>query len=187
MIFAVIGILSALGCVLYLQVYNMLDKYGAWMAFAVIVGFDALWLIILLFFIAIGKYGNPAPGTEEHEEANFGAEIKEGVDLDEIMGDIAEQEKKNDPYDDKMLDPDEEYERSTRRGSMAAKVVKKRKGSLNEQLLDDQDEDYDYDFDNEHFRQGSVYTKRDNTDNTTERDDYAAINKDSSGRLRSTS
>lgn len=77
------------------------------------------------------------------------------------MKEIEFEEKNQTPYDPKMLDPDEEYERSSRRGSYAAKVVKKKpRGSLNEQLLDDQDEDYDYDFDNEHFRQGSIYSKR---------------------------
>ena len=68
MIFAVIGIFSALGCVCYLQLYNFLDQYGSWMAFGTIVIFDVVWLIVLLFFIFIGKYGNPAPGTGDDED-----------------------------------------------------------------------------------------------------------------------
>jgi sugar phosphate permease len=68
MIFAVIGIFSALGCVAYLQTYNYLDKYGSWMAFGTIVIFDVVWLIILLIFIFMGKYGNPAPGTDADED-----------------------------------------------------------------------------------------------------------------------
>lgn len=49
------------------------------------------------------------------------------------MKEIEFEEKNQTPYDPKMLDPDEEYERSSRRGSYAAKVVKKRaRGSLNE-------------------------------------------------------
>jgi hypothetical protein len=89
-----------------------------------------------------------------------------------------------------MLDPDEEYERSSRRGSFAAKVVKKKRGSLNEDLLDDQDENYDYDFDNEHFRQGSIYTKRDEKDGTENNDVYTTgiqSRDQDSKRLRSTS
>lgn len=38
------------------------------MAFATIALFDIVWLVILVFFILIGKYGNPAPGTEEGED-----------------------------------------------------------------------------------------------------------------------
>lgn len=68
MIFAVIGILSALGCSLYLQVYNYLSKYGAWMAFGTIALIDVIWLVFVVFFIAIGKYGNPAPGTDDDED-----------------------------------------------------------------------------------------------------------------------
>jgi hypothetical protein len=40
----------------------------------------------------------------------------------------------------------------------------KRKGSINEQLLDDQDEDYDYDFDDQHFHKGSIYQNPTNLD-----------------------
>lgn len=69
MIYAVVGILAALGCTLYLQVYAILDHYGSWMAFAVIVMFDVVWLIVLLFFIAIGKYGDAAPGTIDDDDA----------------------------------------------------------------------------------------------------------------------
>lgn len=60
-----------------------------------------------------------------------------------------------------MLDAGEEYETPSRRGSIVPKIVKKSKrGSINQNLLDDQDEDYDYDFDGEHFQRGSIYSKR---------------------------
>ena len=71
MIFAVIGIFSALGCVSYLQIYNILSKktkYGEKMAFGTIVIFDAVWLVVIVFFILIGKYGNPPAGTDDDED-----------------------------------------------------------------------------------------------------------------------
>lgn len=67
MIFAVIGICCALGCVSYLQVYGLLSRHfgsQTW-AFASIVIIDAIWLVIIVFFICIGKYGAPAPGTDD--------------------------------------------------------------------------------------------------------------------------
>jgi hypothetical protein len=58
MIFAVIGIFAALGSVTYLQVYGALSRqYGEWMAFGTVVIIDAIWLVILLIFIFMGKYG----------------------------------------------------------------------------------------------------------------------------------
>lgn len=138
MIFAVIGIFSALGCVSYLQTYNLLDNiFGPSMAFGTIVLFDVVWLIVLLIFIAIGKYGNPAPGTDENEDQealDVMGPIDAPIDPSQINKEIEFEEKNQTPYDAKMLDPDEEYERSSRRGSFAAKVVKKHKtrGSLNE-------------------------------------------------------
>lgn len=69
MIFAVIGIFAALGCVVYLQLYNQLArKWGQQMAFGTIVIIDVVWLVMLLFFIAIGKYGNPAVGCDDGED-----------------------------------------------------------------------------------------------------------------------
>jgi len=69
MIFAVIGIFAALGCVSYLQLYNYLSSGGkSWMAFGTIVIFDGVWLIVLTFFILIGKYGNPPACCDDEDD-----------------------------------------------------------------------------------------------------------------------
>lgn len=153
MIFAVIGIFAALGCVCYLQIYNQLvkTKWGQKMAFGTIVLIDVVWLLMLLFFIAIGKYGAPAVGCDDGEDQELlqlrGPEAGGGSYGDipkEFQGGI-EFETKNEPHNRRMLDADEQYEKSQRSGSINPKIVKKsKKGSLNEDLLDDQEEDYDY-------------------------------------------
>jgi hypothetical protein len=38
------------------------------MAFATIVLFDVIWLLILGFFIIIGKYGNPPACCDDEED-----------------------------------------------------------------------------------------------------------------------
>ena len=168
MIFAVIGIFAALGCVVYLQLYNQLArKWGQQMAFGTIVIIDVVWLLMLLFFICIGKYGAPAVGCDDGEDQEM--QDLRGPDDGEGYGDIPKEfannmefEGKDEPYSKKILDADEEYERSQRSGSINPKIVKKasKRGSLNEDLMNAQDEDYDYDFDGEHFERGSIYSKR---------------------------
>lgn len=71
MIFAVIGVMSALGSITYLQVYQVLyDEYpkSPWLCFACIALFDGLIFLFLIMMIACGKFGEPAPGTVEAEE-----------------------------------------------------------------------------------------------------------------------
>lgn len=183
MIFAVIGIFAAVGCVVYLQLYNFLDKYGAWMAFGTIVIIDAVWLIILLFFIAIGKYGSPPAGTDENED-------QEGLDLrgpDAGQGgyeDIPQDLDFDRKEDRKFLDADEEYEQGSRRGSIHAKIVKKKQpDDFNQKLLDDMDEDIEYDFDGAHYERGSIYqSKKDHTELDTANNDYDGPNTGIQGR-----
>jgi len=133
MIFAVIGIFAALGGVCYLQVYNALSKiYGEWMAFGTIVIFDVIWLIALLIFISMGKYGKPAAGTEDdvdQEELDLaGPDMGFGK-----YNDLPKLDNDQEIYDERILEADEEYEKSTRRGSLAPVIVKKQsiRGSLN--------------------------------------------------------
>jgi hypothetical protein len=62
--------------------------------------------------------------------------------------DIPELEDKQEIYDERILEADEEYERSTRKGSIAPIVVKKNrgsvvKGSLNHNILSGEDPDED--------------------------------------------
>lgn len=65
--------------------------------------------------------------------------------------DIPELEEKQEIYDERILEADEEYERSTRKGSIAPIVVRKNKesllqGSLNQNLIDEEEEeDFNYD------------------------------------------
>lgn len=88
MIFAVIGICCALGTVGYLQIYGYLARMfnsQVW-AFATIAIIDAIWLVIIVFFILIGKYGAPAPGTDDQEDQEQ-LEIRgpdAGDDIDDI-------------------------------------------------------------------------------------------------------
>lgn len=150
MIFAVIGILAALGCTAYLQIYSVLLHYGAWMAFAIIAAFDIVWLIVLGIFILMGKYGDPAPGTMDDDADDEENKEKDDIDLSKINNEIEVEERNKSPLDKGLLDADEEFVASLR----GSKVVKKkRKNSLDEDLLDGQNSqgDYDYDFDNEHF------------------------------------
>jgi|LauGreDrversion4_2_1035121.scaffolds.fasta_scaffold126648_2 hypothetical protein len=57
MVYAVIGILSSLGSILYLQTYNVLVQFGQFMAFGTVAIIDLVWLIFLLVMIVLGKYG----------------------------------------------------------------------------------------------------------------------------------
>lgn len=123
MIFAVIGVMGAIGSIVYLEVYNALYDYGTWMAFGVIAMIDSVMLLFVLSMIAIGKFGQAAAGTEDGED-------QEEMDLrgpDAGAGGYADIPKleTNEVYDEKILEADEEYERSTVRGS----IVIKRKGS----------------------------------------------------------
>ena len=55
-------------------------------AFATIAIIDAIWLVIIVFFILIGKYGAPAPGTDDQEDREQ-LEIRgpdAGDDIDDI-------------------------------------------------------------------------------------------------------
>ena len=111
--------------------------------------------------------------------------------MDEINKEIEIEEKKEEtPYDKNLLDADEEYVRSSRRGSIAPKIVKKKKGSHDGNMLDNgSNGDYDYDFDNEHFQRGSFYTKRDQTEHDTQEEGYA-LNSNTridSSKMRATS
>jgi hypothetical protein len=81
----------------------------------------------------------------------------DNIMVQDIMADIEQREKEGEKYDKRYLEAGEEYAASSRRGSIAQKVVRKGRGSINEQLLDDQEEDYDYDFGDEHFHKGSIY------------------------------
>ena len=60
MIYAVIGCMGAFGCILYLQLYSFfltLWPKAAWLAFGTISLIDAVTLVFLLIFIALGKFG----------------------------------------------------------------------------------------------------------------------------------
>ena len=60
MIFAVIGVMGALGCIVYLQLYGLalnLFPEASWMAFGVIAAIDFLTLMFLLICIGCGKFG----------------------------------------------------------------------------------------------------------------------------------
>lgn len=68
MIFAVIGVMSAIGSIIYLQLYGVLyDLYpGApWLSFGVIAVIDGVFLIFLILMIMLGKFGDAAAGTED--------------------------------------------------------------------------------------------------------------------------
>lgn len=69
MIFAVIGSMSAIGSIFYLQIYNVLIRvFGwPWLSFATMALLDSIVLIFLLIMIAIGKFGMAAPDTMEEE------------------------------------------------------------------------------------------------------------------------
>jgi hypothetical protein len=60
MIFAVIGVMGAIGCIIYLQLYGLalnLWPEASWMAFGVIAAIDLLTLVFLLVSIGCGKFG----------------------------------------------------------------------------------------------------------------------------------
>lgn len=70
MIFAVIGVMSAIGSIIYLQVYSLLlNKYpqASWMAFGVISLIDIITLVLLTMAICCGKFGDAAAGQDEAE------------------------------------------------------------------------------------------------------------------------
>lgn len=82
MIFAVIGSMSAIGSIIYLQVYGLLYKknpQSPWLSFAVIAIIDAIFLVFLLICIFIGKFGDPAAGTVVDSELEA---LKGGSDSD---------------------------------------------------------------------------------------------------------
>jgi MFS family permease len=67
MIFAVIGVMAALGSIVYLQLYGLLIRlyyYPAW-AFATIGLIDIFMVLFLFLMIFLGKFGDPAVGTDE--------------------------------------------------------------------------------------------------------------------------
>ena len=71
MIFAVIGVMSAIGSIIYLQIYGVLYELypGApWLAFGVIAAIDFICLVFLVLMICLGKFGDPAPGTDDDLE-----------------------------------------------------------------------------------------------------------------------
>lgn len=60
MIFAVIGVMGAIGCIIYLQLYGLaltLWPEAAWMSFAVIASIDCVTLVFLIICIGCGKFG----------------------------------------------------------------------------------------------------------------------------------
>ena len=151
MIFAVIGIASTIGNVLYLEIYNYLSvKFAQYMAFGVVAGIDLIMLIFVLIMIFLKKYGQPAAGTDEGEAAEEmdlkGADLGIG-NYNDIP--VIEEDPRAAIYDEKILEADEEYEVSTRKGSILPKVVKKdRKGSLHKGSINpndnfDDEEDYE--------------------------------------------
>ena len=153
MIFAVIGIASTIGNVLYLEIYNYLSvKFAQYMAFGVVAGIDLIMLIFVLIMIFLKKYGQPAAGTDEGEDAEEmdlkGADLGIG-NYNDIP--VIEEDPRAAIYDEKILEADEEYEVSTRKGSILPKVVKKdRKGSLHKGSInpndnfDDEEDDEGY-------------------------------------------
>lgn len=71
MIFAVIGVMSAIGSIVYLQIYGLLYELypGApWLAFGVIAAIDFVCLVFLLIMICLGEFGDPAPGTDDDQD-----------------------------------------------------------------------------------------------------------------------
>jgi len=71
MIFAVIGVMSAIGSIIYLQLYGVLYKaypQAPWLAFGVIAMIDFVCLVFLLVCIFMGKFGDPAAGTVDDSE-----------------------------------------------------------------------------------------------------------------------
>ena len=60
--------------------------YNQQWSFGTIVLFDVVWLVILVAFILMGKYGQAAPGTEEGEDPEK-LEIL-GPDAGDVLADI---------------------------------------------------------------------------------------------------
>lgn len=69
MIYAVIGSMSAIGSVIYLQIYNVLFIASGWpwLSFAVMALIDICMLIFLLVMIIGGKFGSPVAGTMDED------------------------------------------------------------------------------------------------------------------------
>ena len=68
MIFAMIGVVCAIGSILYLQIYGILYETfpnQPWLSFGVISLFDCLVLVFLLIMIWMGKFGEAPPGTDD--------------------------------------------------------------------------------------------------------------------------
>lgn len=114
------------------------------MSFAGIAVIDFAMLVFLLIMIFMGKFGQAAPGTDEGEDQED-LEIR-GPDAGKGgYEDIPDLDKNVEIYDEKILEADEEYERSTHKGSLI--VVKKgsrasiAKGSLNHNVLSDEQDD----------------------------------------------
>lgn len=155
MIFAVIGVMACFGTILYLQLYNALLFLGAWMSFGAIALINILMLTFLITMILMGKFGQAAPGTDEGEDQED-LEIR-GPDAGKGgYEDIPDLDKNVEIYDEKILEADEEYERSTHKGSLI--VVKKgtrasiAKGSLNHNALSDEVDDEERSF---HYQSGN--------------------------------
>lgn len=65
-----IGVVSAIGSIVYLQVYGILyDTFpnAPWLSFACIALFDIVILAFLGIMIQLGKFEDVEPGTEEDE------------------------------------------------------------------------------------------------------------------------
>lgn len=92
MIYAVIGSMSAIGSIMYLQIYNALIRvFGwPWLSFATMALIDGIILIFLLIMIGIGKFGMAAPDTMDEER---GPETGPGgyADIPQLEG-VADQE-----------------------------------------------------------------------------------------------
>lgn len=126
------------------------------MAFGTVALIDAVWLVFLVIMISLGKFGQAPAGVGDDDEADMevrGPDAGKGGYEDIPLLDFDKPE----IHEERILEADEEYERSTRKGSIALKVVKKgsRKGSYAQLDIDDNDEDDG--FENEEFRKGSIY------------------------------
>ena len=57
MIFAIIGVMGAIGSIVYLEIYNALFHYGTWMAFGVIAMIDSV-MLLFVFNKLLATFGN---------------------------------------------------------------------------------------------------------------------------------
>jgi MFS family permease len=121
MIFAVIGSMSAIGSIFYLQIYNaLIILFGwPWLSFATMALLDFVVLIFLLIMISLGKFGMAAPDTMDEDR---GADEGAGgyADIPKLEGEGVDQ-------------ADAEAMDSQRKESMAQESL--RKGSIVDDLL----------------------------------------------------